>query len=258
MKRVVVTVGFVVVLVALGACGAGQGSGGDLTGKVWALSQLNGQALVPGSGITAEFAAGGAVAGSAGCNRYSGKYTVSGSQITFSGPMASTRMACEQAVMDQETAYLKALGDAKTYAVSGDQLTLSGADKTALAVYKVQSQDLAGTSWEAIGYNNGKQAVTSVLAGTTLTVNFGKDGNLEGNSGCNDFGGPYKVNGNQITIGPLNATMKACSDPEGVMDQEAAFLAALQSAATYSIEGDVLELRAQDGALAADFSKKQR
>jgi heat shock protein HslJ len=259
MKRhlalVVLGVGLLV-LAACGASGSGQGGGGDLTGKVWALSELAGKSLVPGSGITAEFSSTGEVSGSAGCNRYSGKYTVSGDSITFSSPMASTMMMCEQAVMDQESAYLKALGEAKTHTVSGDQLTLVGTEKTALAVYGAQSQDLAGSSWEAIGYNNGKQAVTSVMAGTTLTAEFGKDGTLSGNGGCNSYSGPYKVSGNQITIGPLASTKMACGDPAGVMDQEAQYLAALQSAAAYQIEGAVLELRTKDGALAADFSQK--
>ena len=34
------------------------------------------------------------------------------------------------------------------------------------------------------------------------------------------------------------------------MDQEAAYLAALQSAATYQVEGSMLEMRTKDGALA--------
>ena len=62
------------------------------------------------------------------------------------------------------------------------------------------------------------------------------------------------MDGEKITIGPLASTMKFCNDPEGVMDQEAQYLAALQSAATYRIEGNRLELRTADGALAADFS----
>jgi heat shock protein HslJ len=106
------------------------------------------------------------------------------------------------------------------------------------------------------GYNNGKQAVTGALEGTTLTAEFGKDGTLGGNSGCNTYSGGYKVNGDQITIGPLASTMMACSDPAGVMDQEAQYLAALQSAATYQIEGNVLQLRTKDDALAAIFNKK--
>ena len=244
-------------MMILAACASsGSQQGGDVTGKVWVLTGLMGKPPVDGTGISAEFTADGKVAGSAGCNRYSGTYTISGSTITFSSPMASTMMMCEQAVMDQESAYLKALGEAKTFAVKGDQLTLTGGDGTTLVVYKAQSQDLEGTNWEVTAYNNGKQAVVGVLEGTTLTASFGKDGNLTGNSGCNEFNGSYKVNGDQITIGTLASTMKMCSDPAGVMDQEAQYQAALQSAASYQIEGNVLQLRTKDDALAAMFNRK--
>lgn len=241
----------------LAACTSpGPQQGGDLTDKVWALTELEGKSLVDGTGISAEFTADGEVSGSAGCNRYTGTYTVSGSNITFSSPMASTMMMCDQAVMDQESAYLNALGEAKTFAVNGDQLTLTGGDGTQLADYKAQSQDLASSSWEVTAYNNGKQAVVGVLEGTTLTASFGEDGTLTGNSGCNTYNGSYEVNGDQITIGPLASTMMMCSDPAGVMDQEAQYLAALQSAASYQVEGMVLELRTKDDAIAVFFTKK--
>ncbi|PWB55222.1 MAG: hypothetical protein C3F13_04730 [Anaerolineales bacterium] len=253
MKRILVFLTICAGLIILVAC---TSSGSGLTGKVWALNELNGARLVAGSGISAQFTSDGKVTGSAGCNQYSGTYTVSGSSIKFPSPLAMTMMMCEQSLMDQESAYLKSLGDANRFEVKGDQLTLIDANKTNLAVYKAQSQDLSGTSWESTGYNNGKQAVTGPLQGTTLTADFGKDGTLSGNSGCNTFSGGYKVNGNQITIGPLASTMMACSDPAGVMDQEAQYLAALQSAATYQIEGNVLQLRTKDDALAAMFNKK--
>ena len=35
-----------------------------------------------------------------------------------------------------------------------------------------QDQSLAGTAWEVTGFNNGRQAVVSVLAGTSLTAIF--------------------------------------------------------------------------------------
>lgn len=253
------SIGLFVLLLALAGCSslgqvAGVSSEDSLTGKVWSLTQLNGQPLATGSGISAVFTAEGKLAGSGGCNQYNGTYTISGNSITIS-PLASTMMACEQAVMDQEQAYLTALGQAKTYSVKNDRLTLYGEDKSVLAVYQVASQDLAGTSWEAIGYNNGKQAVTSVIAGTTLTANFSNDGNLTGSGGCNNYTGPYKIDGNKITIGPLASTMKACE--QAVMDQETQYLTALQSAATYQIEEKVLELRTADGALAADFNKSK-
>jgi heat shock protein HslJ len=41
-----------------------------------------------------------------------------------------------------------------------------------------------------------------------------------------------------------------CIAPDGVMEQEAAFVAALQSAATYSMQGGRLEMRTADDAMA--------
>jgi len=245
-------------LILLAACsisGSQQGTGGDVTGQVWVMTELAGKAPVSNTGISAQFTTDGAVSGSAGCNQYNGKYTTSGSSITISN-LANTMMACDQPVMDQESAYLMALGDAKTYTVKGNSLMLYGADGKTLVAYQAQSQELAGTNWEGTGFNNGKQAVVSVLANTTITASFGKDGTLSGNAGCNTYSGPYTVNGNQIKIGPLASTMMACSDPVGVMEQESQYLTAIQSAATYLIEGNVLELRASDGALVADFNKK--
>lgn len=257
-KKILFSMGLCAGMLILSACGSSavQGGGGDVTGKVWALTALNGQPIVTGTGISAQFTANGKVSGSAGCNQYTGMYTVSGSNITFDPSIAITMMACPQPIMDQESAYLKMLGEAKTYSVKGDELTLTGADNTTLATYKAETQDLAGTNWEAIGYNNGKQAVVSVMLETTITASFGTDGNLTGNAGCNNYSGTYTVNGNQITIGPLASTRKMCSDPAGIMEQEAQYLAALGTAATYQIEGTKLELRTKDSALVANFSKK--
>ena len=45
-----------------------------------------------------------------------------------------------------------------------------------------------------------------------------------------------------------------CSTPDGVMKQEALFLQALQSAATYRLEAERLELRTASGALALSMT----
>ncbi len=257
MKKLFFGFGISIAIIALSACSAAQqGSGGDLTGSVWSLTELAGKPLVSGSGITAQFSSDGMVSGSAGCNRYSGSYTVSGNSISFPSALASTMMMCDSPVMDQETAYFNALSNAKTYSVKNDQLTLYGSNGSALGVYKAQSQDLSGSAWDVISYNNGKQAVSSVMIGTSLTASFGTDGNISGSGGCNSYSGSYKLSANQITIGPLASTKKFCGEPAGVMDQETQFLSALQTAATYQVEVNVLELRTQDGALAVQFNKK--
>jgi len=51
-----------------------------------------------------------------------------------------------------------------------------------------------------ISYNNGKQAVTSVLVGSDLTADFGSDGKLAGSAGCNNYSGGYEIDGDKITI----------------------------------------------------------
>lgn len=90
--------------------------------------------------ITMDFAADGRVAGSAGCNRYTGSYTAEGSSVTF-GPAAATRKMCaDQAVMEQEHNFLTALGTVRTMQVEGDHLTLRTADgATALTAVKAGS-----------------------------------------------------------------------------------------------------------------------
>ena len=253
-KKTGMTIVLIIVVAAfLTACKSSGES--DLTGKVWVLTDLNGDPPVAGTTITIEFTTNGDAGGSAGCNRYAGKYITTGNKIEFTSPMASTMMACLEPVMNQESAYLKALSEVKTFAINADQLTLSDSSG-ALATYQAQSQDLSGTSWLVTGYNNGKQAVVSVIGGTELTTDFGKDGTVSGSSGCNTYNGTYKVDGDKITIGPLASTRMACNDPEGVMDQESQFLAALQSAKSFKIDGSKMEMRTAEGALAVSLSQK--
>jgi hypothetical protein len=56
-----------------------------------------------------------------------------------------------------------------------------------------------------------------------------------------------------LAIGPLTTTRRLCHGPEGLMEQEAAFLAAMRRAATWRLNGERLELRDADGALQVTF-----
>lgn len=105
----------------------------SLAGTSWTVNGVNNgkQAVVSmatAKVITMEFAADGRVAGSAGCNRYTGSYTAEGSTVTF-GPAAATRMMCTDAgVMEQEQNFLTALATVRTMQMDGDRLTLRTAD----------------------------------------------------------------------------------------------------------------------------------
>lgn len=227
---------------------------GALDGSSWILTTLNGQPALGGTTVTLNFA-GGRVAGSDGCNTYNTTYTADGSNIKISSPIATTMMACPDAIMAQATAYLAALEQAATYRIEGDQLTLLDAGGAELAVFTAQSSELAGTAWDVISYNNGQQAVVSVMLGTQITAVFDPDGNLSGSAGCNNYTASYQTDGNNISIGPAAATRMFCAEPEGVMDQEVQYLTALQTAATYRIDGSQMEMRTADGALVATFQR---
>ncbi len=241
----------------LAAAGAGIGSAqsSPLTGNGWVLASLLGKAPLKGTELTSTFTPAGAVNGSAGCNSYGAKYTVSGSKLTMFG-LASTRMACATKIMAQESAFLKALSATRSYTVSGSQLTLRNAAGRTLLTYKAQTQALAGTSWNVLAYNNGKQGISSVMPKPTLTAVFGTNGTLTGFAGCNSYNATYKAAAPKLTIGPVASTRKECATPKGVMTQEIEYLAALHTTATYRIQGSRLELRTASGALAAEFTRK--
>ena len=60
---------------------------------------------------------------------------------------------------------------------------------------------------------------------------------VNGYAGCNSFTGSVTINGNTVAIGPVAATRRFC---ESVMEQENAFLLALESAATFHISGEAM------------------
>lgn len=226
-----------------------------LEGTIWQLS-----AVVDDSGAlvdvptdveaTALFEAG-QVSGSSGCNRYNAGYLLEGDKLTIMpGPM--TMMACPEPQMSVEQFFMAALSTTASYQISGDQLVLLNAEGQTVAAFDVQVQaSLTGAEWVATGYNNGRDAVVSILANTQITALFSEDGQLAGSAGCNNYMTSYVVDGNTISIQPAATTRKMCG--EDVMQQENAYLAALLMAETFTIQGDRLEMRTADGALVASY-----
>lgn len=57
------------------------------------------------------------ISGSGGCNRFTGSYQTESNTLSI-GALASTRKACEESVMNQESKYLTALQAAQRYEVN--------------------------------------------------------------------------------------------------------------------------------------------
>jgi heat shock protein HslJ len=113
---------------------------------------------------------------------------------------------------------------------------------------------LANTRWDVVTINTG-QAITSLLPGTSATVDFGAGGQISGNSGCNTYSGGYQTSANNLTISSLAGTSMMCAEPEGIMEQEAQLLTALQSAATFRINGNQLEIQNAAGQIAVQANR---
>jgi len=65
------------------------------------------------------------VSGSSGCNTYGGSYDAGDGSLSF-GQMQMTLMACEDGLMQLESAYLDALGATTAFQISDSGLLLTG------------------------------------------------------------------------------------------------------------------------------------
>jgi heat shock protein HslJ len=138
---------------------------------------------------------------------------------------------------------------AGSYQVGDGKLQLIAASGTPVATFVAQSTELANTSWRTTGINNGRGALTSVVTGVEVTAEFGADGQASGWAGCNRWSASYTAERSSLKFGPPAVTRKMCAEP-GVMAQEQSFLDALATVSEARMEGDRLELRTAQGAMA--------
>jgi heat shock protein HslJ len=166
---------------------------------------------------TINFQADGSLQIRADCNQVGGTYTVSSSNLMLAlGP--STLAACPPD--SQADQFLDDLGQVTTYTVTGNSLELGLQGGGRMQYTAMAAPGLVGPNWQLLAYNNGRNAVQSVMIGTQPTAMFGADGQVSGSGGCNTFNGPYQSTASSLSIGPLASTRMACD--QTVMDQETA------------------------------------
>jgi heat shock protein HslJ len=115
----------------LAACSGGASA---LTGKTWELSAITTvapafQGVVPAAdqaNYTLTFNSDGNFSAKADCNQLAGTYTTSGSNGIAIVPGPMTLAACPEGSFSDQ--YVASLGQAKTWAIANNQLTLTLAD----------------------------------------------------------------------------------------------------------------------------------
>jgi len=105
----------------------------------------------------------------------------------------------------------------------------------------VEGHSLEGTEWQLVALRG-----EDPIAGKTITLRF-EQTSLKGSGGCNTYGGSYTASADSLSLSDLYWTEMACMEPEGIMEQEQAYLSALNTAARYQLDGDRLALYDEAG-----------
>jgi putative lipoprotein len=130
-------------------------------------------------------------------------------------------------------------------------LTRGAGSTVDLMLKKVAGRDikpdasLTNTYWKLVAIGNEVYRHDSANREPFLKYSA-SDNAVAGFTGCNRFTGGFETNGNMLRIGNLAVTQRACI--EG-MEVEAGFLKALGKANRYDIQGDTMQMLADDEVL---------
>lgn len=194
--------------------------------------------------------------GSAGCNNYSGTYTINGDKITCN-PGMSTMMACgDQEIMNQESQIHAIFTNVLTFKKDGNNVSLINDKNQVLLKLNIptladKKAALSNQFWSLISLNNmGKDFQD---AGIKFNLNEGK---VSGNMGCNSMGGEVSVTDSEIKFGMMISTMKACLDKDMQSTESELLKEINKKTLRYELSGDNLTLYDGNRSVAI-FTKKK-
>lgn len=142
-------------------------------------------------------------------------------------------------------------------AMSAASLTATGCSPSDPAQ---DSAALENTQWEVVEFatDEGMAApsLLGALEGRLLTLELvsqeGPSGSASGNSGVNTFSGTWSAaDDGTFELGPLATTKMA--GPAPLMEQETAYLAALDKSEGFTVSGELFELLDADGSVTVRF-----
>jgi heat shock protein HslJ len=99
---------------------------------------------------------------------------------------------------------------------------------------------------------NGKPLVQD----SNITLNF-ENGRAGGYAGCNWYGWDYRQGGPTPEEPKITLTLRLCTEPAGVMEQEAAYVEALRETKAFEVKGDRLEVKDAEEEIRLVFRRRQ-
>lgn len=122
----------------------------------------------------------------------------------------------------------------------------------ALAACSSAKSDISG-EWKLVSYGDAASP-TPALPDVDTSIQF-ENGQMNGNVGCNGFGGEYKLNGDKITFDGIMSTMMYCEETSA---QEQGVLGMFSDSVKLEVQrnGDVLTITSADGASIVNLALK--
>ena len=178
------------------------------------------------------------------CNSYGGHYDLDGDAIHFSA-MTMTEMACEEPMMDVESAYHQALAAVDSWGRKANGLVLRGAavELVFVPMPPVANAALQDTHWILDSLVSGE--VASSVQGVAW-LELRADGTLAGSTGCRDLSGQYALDGQRVTVNGLRSTLVSPC-PSGLAAQDAQVMRVLEHGFAAAVDGPRLVLTGADG-----------
>lgn len=105
---------------------------------------------------------------------------------------------------------------------------------------------LPGAALEGTTWTLATMAKSRPLPGSEITAGF-MNGQMSGSTGCNTYFYEYQTEGRLLLLQGGGVTEMACSQPEGVMEQESRFLDYLNQVETFQLSSDGLQLVTDEG-----------
>ena len=99
---------------------------------------------------------------------------------------------------------------------------------------------IEGTPWLLESFLSTNGELENVLPDTLITAEFENE-QISGSTGCNQYFGAYVSEEDTLSVTVIGFTEMYCS-PEEVMEQEGQYLTALESATSYHVSADRLEI----------------
>ncbi len=188
----------------------------------------------------------GKVYGNASINNFFGSYNQDGANLSLSNIGMTMRLGQSPEI---EQAINKALDKASKVSVNGDSATIFDAHgKTALVLVRQEQPSLIG-DWliaNAFGYQTSE-------ASDTAFVSFAADGVANGCTGANSFTANYTSNATTISFSAIGSTKMAAGP---YRETEQAVFRALESAKSYTIEGNTASVADSTGAIILTLIRK--